>query len=185
MCPGTHTPFNIVPACLPALSTSVVMSLTCFDRTLPVFIYNSIVLFFFLLCVYVHVSLFSIGIVQCKCMEQTGMGNLLVSWQNLISPEKKKATWEELKRKRNVADGINDKKKVFFSNLHTVLLINPLIKGITCRCGCQAVIQSHIFSVAQSGDQRLFFNIFCYDTHFTRCISLELKNWLDWNSQGQ
>lgn len=49
LCAQEHTPFNIVPACLPALSTSVVMSLTCFDRTLPVFIYNSIV--FSLSCV--------------------------------------------------------------------------------------------------------------------------------------
>lgn len=46
LCAQEHTPFNIVPACLPALSTSVVMSLTCFDRTLTVFIYNSIVFFF-------------------------------------------------------------------------------------------------------------------------------------------
>lgn len=45
LCAQEHTPFNIVPACLPALSTSVVMSRTCFDRTLPVFIYNSIVFF--------------------------------------------------------------------------------------------------------------------------------------------
>lgn len=52
-------------------------------------------------------------------------------------------------------------KKSLFSNLHTVLLINPLIKGITCRCGCQAFIQSHLFfSVAQPGDQRLCFLIY-------------------------
>lgn len=76
LCAQEHTPFNIVPACLPALSTSVLMSPTCFDRTLPVFIYNSIVSFF-LLCVNVHVSLFPIDIVQCKCVHQTGMGNVL------------------------------------------------------------------------------------------------------------
>lgn len=69
MCAREHTPFNIVPACLPALSTSVVMSLTCFDLSLFI-----TVLSFSLLCVNVHVSLFTISIVQCKCMDETGMG---------------------------------------------------------------------------------------------------------------
>lgn len=114
LCAQEHTPFNIVPACLPALSTSVVMSLTCFDRTLPVFIYNSIVCFFFL-CVYVHVSLFSIGIVQCKCMEQTGMGNFVgVLTEPHISKIKKGYLGGTEKKCRNVGDGINDKKKFVF-----------------------------------------------------------------------
>lgn len=91
LCAQEHTPFNIVPACLPALSTSVVMSPTCFDRTLPVFIYNSVV-FISLLCVYVHVSLFSIYIVQCKCTDPMGMENFVgVLKEPHIS---KKATWE-------------------------------------------------------------------------------------------
>lgn len=90
LCAQEHTPFNIVPACLPALSTSVVMSLTCFDRKLLVFIYNSIVLFS-RLCVNVHVFLFSICIVQCKCLDQTGMG------KNLISPNRLLRSWTEKK----------------------------------------------------------------------------------------
>lgn len=43
LCAQEHTPFNIVPACLPALSTSVV-------TTEPVFIYNSIVFTFTSVC---------------------------------------------------------------------------------------------------------------------------------------
>lgn len=59
-------------------------------------------------------SLFSIGIVQCKCMEQTGMGNFVgVLTEPHISKKKKKATWEELKRKRNVGDGMKQKKVCF------------------------------------------------------------------------
>lgn len=46
--------------------------------------------------------------------------------------------WKEGKN----VDGINDKKKKrLFLHLHTVF-VNPLIKGLTCRCRCQACTQS-------------------------------------------
>lgn len=72
LCAQEHTPFNIVPACLPALSTSVVTT----ERYLSLFITVLFCFwFFFLQCVNVHVSLLSINIVQCKCVNRTGMGN--------------------------------------------------------------------------------------------------------------
>lgn len=92
LCAQEHTPFNIVPACLPALSTSVVTTELSLFITVLFFW-----LFFFLLlqCVNVHVSLLSIDIVQCKCLNQTGMGKTLLKESHIS----KKATWEELKRK--------------------------------------------------------------------------------------
>lgn len=66
VCAREHTPFSIVPARLPSAPL-----LSCLWHL--TFIYNSIVwflylllFFFFLLCVNVHVSLLSIGLVQCK-----------------------------------------------------------------------------------------------------------------------
>lgn len=112
LCAQEHTPFNIVPACLPALSTSVVMSLTCLDRTS---LFITVLFLFFLfssrLCVNVHVSLFSICVrVWIRRGNFVGV---------LKEPHISKKATKKLKRKRNVGDGIKDR---FSFHLHTVLL---------------------------------------------------------------
>lgn len=66
-------------------------------------------------------SLFSIGIVQCKCMDQTGMGNFVGVLKEPHISKKKGYLGVKLKRKKNVGDDINDKKSLLF-HLHTVLL---------------------------------------------------------------
>ncbi len=56
-------------------------------------------------------------------MDQTGMGNFVgVLKEPHISKKKKGYSGVALKRKRNVGDGVNDKKKSLFFDLHTVLL---------------------------------------------------------------
>lgn len=60
LCAQEHTPFNIVPACLPSVPLLSRQNLSLFIT----------VLFLLLLqCVNVRVSFLSIGIVRCKCLK--------------------------------------------------------------------------------------------------------------------
>lgn len=98
LCAQEHTPFNIVPACLPSVPLLSRQNLSLFIT----------VLFLLLLqCLNVRVSFLSIGIVRCKCLKsERGAGDLVDA---LKSPRKEK------KRRRG-------KGTFLFSDLQTVFL---------------------------------------------------------------
>lgn len=98
LCAQEHTPFNIVPACLPSVPLLSRQNLSLFIT----------VLFLLLLqCVNVRVSFLSIGIVRCKCLKSERGARDLVD--ALISPRKEK------KRRHG-------KGTFLFSDLQTVFL---------------------------------------------------------------
>lgn len=96
--------------------------------------------------------------------------------------------WKEGKN----VDGINDKKKKrLFLHLHTVF-VNPLIKGLTCRCRCQACTQSITYLSQEPhleirGCFVIFLKFFiCCHSTTCMCTSLIMKT-LTWLTflQGQ
>lgn len=128
MSENTHTPFNVVPASLPAVSRSIytterhlylfITVLFCFVFVFFVGVGWGIFFFFLFQRVDVHVSLLSIDIVQCKCMNQLGMENSVgVLNKSHISPPP-----PFLNGKNGYLAG-NEEEEMLFSKLNTVFQI--------------------------------------------------------------